>query len=319
MEDYITDYVAFVIEQVEQARQAGGEPLVLIEHRVDYSYYVNERDSFGTADVLIIGDDKLRLIDLKYGRHVVVSAEKNSQLMLYALGAISKFGFLYDFTWLEMSIYQPRADNFSHYVMEIPELSDWIAKVLRPAAALASAGEGEFKSGDWCQFCRVKNECRAFAAHALEAAKYAFRDPPLLTDDEIADFLSRVDDLVRWASSVKKFALQEAVSGKSWPGFKVCEGRSNRRYSDEGAVAEAARNAGFLDIYRASLLPLTEMEKKLGKRKFNKILGQYIIKPPGKPVLAPESDERPVMDTQTAAEAFADVDDDFEIEEENRG
>jgi len=303
MDDYVSGYCDYVLEIIEGLKQSGAVPLVLLEQRVDFGDYVPY--GFGTADVLIITDDELRLIDLKYGKGVQVSASENSQLMLYALGAMSQFGFLYGFSKVILTIYQPRLENVSTYETSVSELVRWANEVLRPAAALADAGEGEFAVGDWCTFCRAKNECRARADHNLELARYAFRQPPLLEDWEITDILSRVDELTRWANGIKDYAFREALAGKRWPGWKLCEGRSVRKYSNEKAVEKAARAAGYYtNIFRTVLIPLSEMEKKMGKRNFNRILGNLVIRPPGKPVLVPESDKRPEMSVETAAEAF---------------
>jgi len=304
MDDYTTDYVNYIIEQVEIIRQSGFDPLVLSECRVDFSEYV--KGGFGTADTLIFTENDLHVIDFKYGRHVVVSAYENSQLMLYALGAYTQFGFIYNFDTVKLSIYQPRADNFSSWEVSINDLLIWAERVLKPAAALAEAGLGDFCVGDWCQFCRAKNECRTNAEYRTAVAKYAFREPPLLDDLEIAEILGKADDLISWVNSVKAFALQAALSGRQWPGFKICEGRSNRKFTDEASVAEAAIAAGYSNIHRTTLITLTEMEKLLGKKSFSNILGAFVTKPPGKPVLVPESDKRPVMESISAADAFGD-------------
>lgn len=123
-----------------------------------------------------------------------------------------------------------------------------------------------------------------------------FKLPPLLEDSEIEVILSHIDELVSWANDIKEYALQQAISGKEWTGWKLVEGRSNRRYTNEDAVSKAVEVAGF-DPYEKKLLGITAMQKLLGKSRFEELLAAYIEKPQGKPTLVPESDKRPAMNT----------------------
>ena len=294
MSDCAAGYAAYVLEQVEAAKQNCADPTVLIEQRVDFSRWVE--GGFGTADCIIVADGILQIIDYKHGLGVLVSAEKNPQMMCYALGALELFDGIYDIETVSMTIYQPRRDNVSTYELSKDELCHWAEETLKPAADLAFAGDGEFKCGDYCRFCKARNDCRARADANLELARYEFKLPPLLTDEDIEDILSKVDELVSWASDIKEYALQQAISGKEWPGWKLVEGRSNRRYTNETAVAGAVTDAGF-DPYERKVLGVTAMQKLLGKSRFDELLGLYIEKPQGKPTLAPESDKRPAMNT----------------------
>ena len=294
MDRYTDEYAQFVIEQIEEMKKTCPVPLVMVETKLDLTNYVPE--SFGTGDMTLVGDGILHIMDLKYGRGVLVEADHNPQLMLYALGALEIFDALYDIDTVTMTIYQPRRSNISTYTVSTAELLEWAETVLKPTAALAFSGEGEFHCGEWCQFCKAKAECRERARANMALAAYDFAEPPLLTDEEIEEVLSRVDDLVSWANDIKEYALQVAVSGKSWNGWKVVEGRSNRKYTDERLVAAAVIAAGH-DPYEQKLLGITEMQKKLGKAKFDEILGRFIMKPQGKPTLVPESDKRPALNT----------------------
>ena len=305
MEGYVTDYVAFVTEQIEAIRQTGKEVFILVEHRVDFSDYVI--GGFGTADVLIIADGDMQLIDLKYGKGHLVSAFENSQLMLYALGAMSRLNFLFDFETVKLTIFQPRMENVDTYETTAEALEKWASEVLRPAAELADTGDGTFAVGEWCSFCRAKNECRARAEHNLELAKYAFKQPPLLETWEIAEIIQRTDELVSWASGIKKFAYQAALSGTRWPGMKLVRGRSNRKITDEVAAEKALLDVGCYDIY--DLKSLTALEDMFTKKRVAEMLGTLIVKPPGKPVLALESDKRQEISIDLAVEVFADADD----------
>lgn len=287
-------YAEYVLEQVETARQICADPVVLIEQRVDFSRWVE--DGFGTADALIICDGTLKICDYKHGMGVLVRAAENPQLMCYALGALELFDSLYDITTVSMTIYQPRRDNVDTVEMPKEDLYRWAENVLKPAAELAFAGDGNFLCGEWCGFCKAKNDCRARAEANLALARYEFKLPPLLTDEEIEDILVKVDALISWASDIKEYALQQALSGKEWLGWKLVEGRSNRKYLNEGIVAGVVEKAGF-DPYEHKVLGVTAMQKLLGKSRFDELLSPFIEKPQGKPTLVPESDKRPAMST----------------------
>ena len=296
MEDCAAGYAEYVAELLEQAKQTCSDPVVLIEQRVDFSRWVKE--GFGMADCIIIADGMMNIVDYKHGKGVEVSAEANPQMMLYALGALEIFDGIYDITEVRMTIYQPRKSNVSVCVMSKGDLLEWAHNDLVYKAKLAYEGEGEFQCGDWCRFCKAKSECRKRAAANLEIAKYEFQEPPLLEDVEIAEILGRVDELAAWAADVKEYALRKALNGQEWPGWKLCEGRSVRRYVNEDAVAQAVKDAGY-NPYEEKLLGITAMTAALGKKKFTEIIESrgLIEKPQGKPVLVPMSDKRPAMNT----------------------
>lgn len=297
MNDCATGYAAYVLEQVEAAKQVCSDPVVLIEQRVDFSRWVE--GGFGTADTLIIADDTLKICDYKHGLGVLVRAAENPQLMCYALGALELFDKIYDIETVSMTIYQPRRDNVSTYEISKDNLYRWADEVLKPTADLAFAGDGNFLCGEWCGFCKAKNDCRARAEANLALTQYEFKLPPLLTDKDIEDILSKVDELVSWASDIKEYALQQAISGKVWSGWKLVEGRSNRKYVNDAVVADVVEHAGF-DPYERKVLGVTAMQKLLGKSRFDELLSPYIEKPQGKPTLVPESDKRPAMSTAAA-------------------
>ena len=294
MADCASGYATYILEPVEAAKKNCTDPVVLIEQRVDFSRWVES--GFGTADCIIIADGTLQICDYKHGLGVLVSAEKNPQMQCYALGALELFDGIYDIDTVLVTIYQPRRSNISTYELSKDDLYRWADEVLKPTADLAFAGNGNFLCGEWCGFCKAKHDCRARADANLELARYDFKLPPLLTDEEVEEILTRVDDLVAWATDIKEYALQQAISGKEWNGWKLVEGRSNRRYTNETAVADAVSSAGF-DPYDHKVLGVTAMQKLLGKSRFDELLTTYIEKPQGKPTLVPESDKRPVMNT----------------------
>ena len=293
--DLNTDnYVQFVLETLAEARQHCADPLINIEQRLDFSCYVP--DGFGTGDCIIISDKTMHVIDFKYGQGVLVEAEQNPQMMLYALGALRLFDSLYDIDEVAMTIYQPRRENISTWTIAVDDLKAWAENELVPKARLAYEGKGEYLPGPWCTFCKAAVKCRARAEEKLRLAQYEFARPPLLTDAEIEDILDKLSDLTSWANEIMAYAQDAALNqGKQWRGWKVVEGRSNRKYSNEEAVIEAANAAGYHDIFRKSLIPLTEMEKLMGKQDFHDILGGLIVKPAGKPTLVPVSDKRPAI------------------------
>ena len=304
MEECTDDYVSFIMEQVEDAGRKCIDPVVLIEQHLDYSRYVE--GGFGTGDCIIVADGTLSVIDFKYGKGVAVEAERNPQMMLYALGALELFGALYEIEKIQMIIYQPRLESVSTWEITVQELMDWVKSELVPKAVLAAQGEGEFISGRWCRFCKARNQCRARAEGFLKLAQMEFREPALLTEEEIAEVLSMADELAKWSADVYAYAASQAIThGKQWSGFKLVEGRSNRKYSSEEDVAKAARAAGYKDIYKQSLIGITEMEKLMGKKKFSEILGTLVYKPTGKITLVPESDRRPSVEYATAETEFS--------------
>ena len=294
MDDCAAGYAAYILELLEAAKETCADPVVLIEQRVDFSRWVE--DGFGTSDAILIADGTMQVIDYKHGLGILVSAVVNPQMKCYGLGALELFDGIYDIENVSMTIYQPRRQNISTFELSKDDLYRWADEVLKPTAELAFAGDGNFLCGEWCGFCKAKNECRARAEDNLELARYDFKLPPLLTDEDIEDILSRVDALVSWASDIKEYALQQAISGKEWHGWKLVEGRSNRRYTNEAAVVQTVSDAGF-DPYERKLLGITAMQKLLGKARFDELLTAYIEKPQGKPTLVPESDKRPAMNT----------------------
>lgn len=292
MEDCANGYASYILELVEAAKETCADPVVLIEQRVDFSRWVEQ--GFGTSDAIIISDGTLHVVDYKHGLGVLVDADNNPQMMCYALGALELFDAIYDIDTVAMTVYQPRRQNVSTFEMSKDDLFRWADEVLKPTAELAFAGDGNFLCGEWCGFCKAKHECRARAEANLMLAQYDFKLPPLLEDTEIEIILSRADQLVSWVNDIKEYALQQAISGKEWTGFKLVEGRSNRRYTDEAAVTQTVTDAGF-DPYERKLLGITAMQKLLGKSRFDELLSAYIEKPQGKSTLVPESDKRPVM------------------------
>lgn len=304
MGEYIDSYVAFIEERMAEARTRCADPRIFIEQVVNLEEYIPE--SFGTADAIILADGFMDVVDLKFGAGVPVSAEGNAQMRIYALGCYLALSWAYQIDTIRMTIYQPRLDSVSTATMDRWALLDWADQELKPRAALAWAGAGDFCPGEHqCRWCKVAATCRARAEYQLELAAHDFAPPPTLATEEVADILTRLPDLLAWAKQVEAYALDAALNeGRTFPGYKVVAGRSNRKYADEDAIAKALRKAGYkvADIYKPKeLLGITAMEKLVGKKRFTELAGSYIIKPEGAPVLVPVTDKRPELNTAAQA------------------
>ncbi|MED4082041.1 DUF2800 domain-containing protein [Halalkalibacterium halodurans] len=308
MEEYVKTYVEVVVERANETFATSPDAQVLLEQQLDFSQWVPE--GFGTGDVLIIGDGTLEVVDLKYGKGVPVSAEGNSQMRLYALGALDQYGFLYDIERVRMTIVQPRLDNISTDEVSSDNLLKWAEEEVKPKALMAWNGDGEFVAGDHCRFCRAKAVCKARADHNLKMAMYDFRSPDLLTHEEIGQILHKAEELKRWAKDVQDYALVQAEEhGAKFSGWKLVEGRSNRKYTDEKAVKDRLLSSGYVEdeIFKPrEVLGISAMEKTIGKKKFAELLEGLVIKPSGKPTLVPESDKRPELNSiDSAIEDFS--------------
>lgn len=297
MEECSDAYVGFVLEQKAQAGKTCKDPLVLVEQKLDFSRFVP--GGFGTGDCLIIADGELQVIDFKYGTGVQVEAENNPQMMCYALGAMLLYDGIYDIDSVKMTIFQPRKDHVSSSIISKDELYSWAVDVLHPIAEIAAKGEGDFKAGDHCRFCKIKAACRKRAEYNLELAKYDFKPADELDEVEIAAVLERADSFSYWLADLKDYALSQALKGYKYEGFKLVAGRSVRKYKDEAAVAQTVEQAGF-DPWAKKVLGITEMTKLLGKDRFKELLSDFIIKPEGKPTLVAASDKRKELNVATS-------------------
>jgi len=306
MENTIQEYVERVEERFIAARAITPDAVILLEERLDFSEWVP--DGYGTGDVVIIADDLIEILDLKYGKGIEVSAHDNPQMRLYGLGAWTAYGYLYDIQTIRMTIIQPRLDSISSCDMPLADLLDWAETVARPAAALAYDGKGEFNAGKWCKWCKVKATCRARSEANMLALQYEFKEPPLLSFDEIGSILYVAEQLKAWAKDVEEYAYQQALLGNLVPQWKLVEGRSNRKITDEGAAIAALihANVPHAKFYKPQeLFGITELEKQIGKKDLALHLAGLIDKPQGKPVLVPESDKRPAFNS--VAQDFANI------------
>lgn len=302
MEMYTDDYSDYVVEQYTKAKRYDENAKVLIEQRLDFSCYVPE--GFGTGDAVIVSKGKLHIIDLKYGLGVLVNAEKNPQMMLYALGALRKYEKEYEIKKVKLTIFQPRRENVTTWETTTAALKKWANKILRPKAEMAYRGTGKYEPGAHCQFCKAAIKCRARAEEKLKLAKEEFKKPPLITDNEIESVLAKIPDIKKWCDDIMEYALEKALNGKKWEGFKIVAGRGTRKYLNEEAVVAALNKAGYYDIYKKSLLPITEMEKLMTKKTFSEVLGKLVGKTEGKPTLVNLDDKRPELNTIQAKNEF---------------
>lgn len=301
MDGYTNDYVDYC-----RAAALDWEnlPYIDVEKKLDLSGYVPE--GFGTADLILIGGNKLRIIDLKYGKGVPVSAERNPQLMLYALGAYDAYSMLYDIQEVELSIFQPRIDNTSSWTVSINELMAF-GETVKAKAAIAIKGEGEQTPGDWCRFCRARAQCRARAEKNVELAFKSHDAPELMTLDEIGGYLERGEDVARWLKDLQEYALSQCLAGHEVAGWKAVEGRGSRDWTDQEEAFKRLEEHGIDEamLYERKPLSLAQTEKLVGKKDFADTVGDLVVKKPGKPTLVPETDKRTaITNVTTAAEAF---------------
>ena len=307
MKMILQPYVDYVFEEYAAQVHEDGAAQLMTEERVDLTEYIP--GGFGTSDVVILRQGRLHIIDLKYGKGVSVSAEDNPQLKLYALGTLARFDMLYDIKDVVMTIYQPRLDNVSTDTIKAKDLYAWGEEVIKPGAQLALSEDAPVHAGDWCQFCPARYDCKERARDAMELQKYLGR--MVLSPEEIAEILGKIDRLTKFAEDIKDSALTKALDGEEIPGWKVVEGRSIRKYvGSEEEIVRQCEGAGYDQalLYERKLLTITNMEKLMGKKQFAEVLGAYVEKPEGKPTLAPESDKRPAITNNSAAEDFADED-----------
>lgn len=226
--DYLDIYISFAVEKINSIKNG----IALIEQRLDFSQYVPE--GFGTGDLVLIDENLLEIVDLKYGRGVAVEAQDNTQIRLYVLGALNQFECLYDIDTVKMTICQPRLDSITTEEVKVKDLKEWGENFVKPRAELAYKGEGEFCAGEHCRFCRARFTCRKRAEENLKLIKLDFKNEALLDDTEVLKILNRIDEIKRWADDIYTYALSLAVNeGKVWEGFKLVEGRSNRKFIDE--------------------------------------------------------------------------------------
>jgi len=311
MPDHVGVYTGYVMERLAEAKARSKDALAFLEQRLDFSSWVPE--GFGTGDTVIISDGVIEIVDLKYGKGVEVSAIDNPQMMLYALGAYHEYDWLYAPERVKMTIVQPRIDNISSFEMTVEDLLKWAEEDCKPAAEKAWKGEGELHAGDHCRFCKVRSTCKARADYNItfieskRDADQELRSLHLLDPEEISEVLSRALEIKNWLKDVEESALNAALEGERYPGFKLVEGRSNRIISDiEEAVATLKMEEYTEDqIYNIKLKGITDLEKLLGKKMFEQLLGPYIMKPPGKPTLVSETDKRPELNSAA---------DDFDLE-----
>lgn len=296
-----TDYYAEAV--IEALEAAGDDAELMIEQQFRLDRWVPE--GFGTSDAVVIGGGVIQVIDLKYGKGIKVDACSNPQLRLYGLGAANLFDSLYDFDTVRMTIIQPRLDHISTEELPLSELLAWAEDEVQPRAQMAMDGTDYTAVGDWCRFCPAKAVCRKRAEYNLSIAKDDFQKPPLLSDEEIGEVLRRADELQHWVKDVGDYALEQALAGRQYSGWKLVEGRSVRKYADDLKVAEALKAAGYDEamLYERKLYGISAMEKIVGKKRLTETLGDLIVKPAGKPVLVPESDKREAINTTEAAKA----------------
>lgn len=309
LHEYCEDFKSYVMERFNECRAKDRKAIIKLESRLDLTAYIP--DGFGTADITIISNGKLILIDLKFGEGVPVDCEENEQLMIYGLGAHHKYDCFFDIDIVELHIYQPRINNTSSWSITLKALLKWAETVLVPGALAAHKGEGDFEAGSHCQFCRAKPRCATLKKFVDDLYNPKLI-PGLITKTEVAEVLLKESIVKQWLNAISEYALEEALQkGTKWPGFKLVEGISRRQINEEKAIPilqdlKLARS----DYMRTELKPLGDLEKLVGKKTFDKVFEPAIFKPKGKPALVPITDKREELNS--ADSVFKDID--FETE-----
>lgn len=305
MEEHTDAYRDLVMGRYAAALERTPDARLLVERRLDFSRWVPE--AFGTSDATIVADGLMEVIDLKYGRGVKVNAESNSQMMIYALGALDGCGADYAVDRVKLTIVQPRLGHLSEWEVTVADLLSWAERTLRPKALAAYAGAADPRPGEWCRFCRARSLCRAEAKEMLSLAPAAPMSAALLTAEEVAALLPRLAELRTWVSAMEIRALDLAISGAPLPGYKLVRARGRRVISDERGLAEALRRAGFCvdDYAPRELMGVSELERLVGRRRFAEISEPYVTTPEGRPTLVSWDDPRPPI---TVGSEFDDID-----------
>lgn len=307
MEGFTDDYAA---ELDQRAISFDDRPYIALETKLDLSEWVPK--GFGTADCVMIGGNKLLVADFKYGKGVRVSAENNPQMQLYALGALQKFSMIYDIKTVTMMIIQPRLSSSADLWEESVEDLLKFGQFVKAQAELAIKGEGNFHPGEEeCRFCRARQTCRARADYNIQMY---FGDvgklPPLISDEEVGNYLAKGEDVAKWLKDLQDYALSTCLAGGNIPGYKAVEGRGSRSWSDQEKAFKALMDGGVPEavMYERKALTLAALEKVVGKKEFNELAGDWIIKDPGKPTLVKESDKRPaITERPSIEEAFSGI------------
>jgi hypothetical protein len=301
MDDHTDTYLDYIKSVMLQYQTA---PYVVAEKKLDISSVAP--DCFGTADCLICAGKTIHIIDFKYGKGVPVSADHNTQMMLYALGALREYQLIYGFENVQMTIVQPRLNNTSEFTLSVQQLLDWGENFVKPAAQKAFGDNGEFKPGEHCRFCRGKYQCKARAEYYASYKQKAdeSKDPRKITANDLGRYLKVAQQLKDWADDMASYALTCCLDGKEVPGWKAVRGRGNREFTDMDAAFNVLKANKYNEaiLYERVPMTLAQAEKVVGPKKFNQLVGKFIVKKPGKPTLAPESDKREAVTNEPKAQ-----------------
>jgi hypothetical protein len=305
MDEEVEKYTSYVLEEYSALRKDFPNAVLLIEERVDFSEYVPE--GFGSDDSIIIAGTVMRVQDLKFGKGIKVFAENNPQLMLYGLGALARYGLLYDIQTVILVIHQPRLDNISEWEISVEDLVKWGEEKVKPAAEIAFKGEGVQVPGEHCQFCKVSAVCKASADRNMAVIDQDFPEPRLLNKEQLLDIYEILPQITKWANSVGAYILMEALKGEEFEGYKVVEGRSNRMFSDQEKVKQVLENNMFAEseYLNIKLKGLGDITKLVGKELYDSDISSLVIKPQGKPTLVEITDKRPAIGADSADSDFS--------------
>ena len=300
MADYIQMYVDYV-RTLDGFRE--------IEQHISYEEWVPE--GYGTADVIITNKDTIYVIDLKYGKGVKIDAEENPQGMLYALGALDERSAFQIFKKVIIVIHQPRLDHVSTWEITPDKLYEWADWVKGRVGLCLEDNAKRIPGEKQCQWCKAKPTCPALQETTETAVMAKFNDMNAttikpandLTDDQITFIMTNKKLIEAWLKSVEAHVRAKIETGGNFPGWKLVNGCSTRKWNDEEKAERLLRRLlGARNAYKKTLLTPPAAEKVLGKEKKHRI-DKLIVKPEGAPVLVPEDDKRQTI-KQITAEDF---------------
>lgn len=305
MDRYTDNYMDVVLERYYACKKVCPDAKLFVELRLDMSEWIP--GCFGTADACVVSDTILEVMDLKYGKGVPVDAVENPQARCYGLGAVHEFGDIYGFTHVRNTIIQPRLDSVTEELLSKDDLLAW-GEEIKPIAQLAWKGEGAFSPGDNCRFCSAKAVCKARAYQSFDLLAACLDTPDVLPDSAIPGILKVADTCEQWLKDVRAYALNQALRGQEWPGYKLVKGkRPSRAFRNDEEAEQQLIRAGYTpeQYMNTSMMTVAQIEKLLGKKAFDALMGKFVVQGEGKLTLVPEDDKR--VEFESADAAFSDM------------
>lgn len=329
MIDHVQSYVDLVRGY---AATSGGE--LLVEQKLPLDPITGEAGATGTSDAVILSDDEIIIIDLKYGQGDKTTAPNNSQLMMYALAALNTYDMLCDADRIRMVISQPRRDHVSEFTMAADDLRAWgegvsaIATNIRTLTPKSDLTGLFAPSAEACKYCKAAGECKAYAEHSYKIVSDQFTDisEPVTMDQVVTLADATYDEatlsaiyqslptLKQFVKDIENHVYMSMMKGATVPGFKLIPGKLGARKWADPAEAEAAlktMRVPVADRYNATVISPTDAEKlnkagTLGSRQWNN-LQALIVRNEGAPTIVSADDRREALNITPIADQFDDL------------